>query len=322
MQITDYMRYIKPNFQIHENGYAFSHKSLEFLVKLLDKYTDNNVLELRRGHLYKVSDRCIIWIVEGLYKMFMYNDVPENVLIKIGNTMSNYTDYPLRLQYARMFQMTYELEQLASEAFLPKWLTNLNANDKSLWLDAMQEDLKLFIEKWKYLYDSMGEYRQCEINDLAEERHTKMTAAQTKRAEIEFALAEKFNKALEEDKKLKQLRDEMNKEILYKKTGYYADKQDSFEYMKKRICLRKKEVEQAVFEKYCNGIEVSQDDYVIDDTAFDNMKSSKAVLEEVMYDYKQWILPQPKINLPDIDNDKVIEQFRIEHSLKRMIDGN
>lgn len=46
--------------------------------------------------------------------------------------MSNYIDYLLRLQYAKMFQMTYELEQLASETFLPKWRTNLNVNDKSL----------------------------------------------------------------------------------------------------------------------------------------------------------------------------------------------
>ena len=80
MQITDYVRYIKPNFQIEENGYEFSQKSLGFLVDLLDKYTDNNVLELRRGHLDKVSDRCVVWIVEGLYKMFKYNGVPEDVL--------------------------------------------------------------------------------------------------------------------------------------------------------------------------------------------------------------------------------------------------
>lgn len=63
----------------------------------------------------------------------------------------------------------------------------------------------------------MVEYRQYEINDLAKESYTKLTDAQTKRAEIEFALAEKLNKALEEDKKVKQLRDEINKEVLYKK---------------------------------------------------------------------------------------------------------
>lgn len=317
MQITDYVRYIKPNFQIEENGYEFSQKSLGFLVDLLDKYTDNNVLELRRGHLDKVSDRCVVWIVEGLYKMFKYNGVPEDVLSQIGVVMSNYTDYPVRLRYGKMFQMTYDLEQMASMPFLPKWLTNLNGEDNCLWLDAMQEDLKLFIAKWRYIYDSMGECRQDEVNNLAEEGFTKMTANQILRAEIEFAIAEELNKALEEDEKLKQLNDEMNREIIYKKTGYYADKLDLFEYMKKRIRVRTEEVEQAVFEKYCNGIEMPPDDDIVDDTVFDNMKSSKTVLEEAIDDYHQWILPRPKMDLPDIDIDEIIAQFRMEQALKK-----
>lgn len=317
MQITDYVRYIKPNFQIEENGYEFSQKSLGFLVDLLDKYTDNNVLELRRGHLDKVSDRCVVWIVEGLYKMFKYNGVPEDVLSQIGVVMSNYTDYPVRLRYGKMFQMTYDLEQMASMPFLPKWLTNLNGEDNCLWLDAMQEDLKLFIAKWRYIYDSMGECRQDEVNNLAEEGFTKMTANQILRAEIEFAIAEELNKALEEDKKLKQLNDEMNREIIYKKTGYYADKLDLFGYMKKRIRVRTEEVEQAVFEKYCNGIEMPPDDDIVDDTVFDNMKSSKTVLEEAIDDYHQWILPRPKMDLPDIDIDEIIAQFRMEQALKK-----
>lgn len=317
MQITEYVKYIKPNFKIDENGYEFSNKSLVFLVDLLDKYTEDNVLELRRGHLDKVSDRCVVWIVEGLYRMFMYNDVPEDILNQIGIVMSNYTDYPVRLRYGKMFQMTYDLEQLASRPFLPKWMTNLNGEDNCLWLDAMQEDLKLFIAKWKYIYDSMGECRQCEVNDLAEEGYTKMTADHTKRAVIEFALAEELNKALEEDEKLKQLNDEMNKEIVYKKTGYYADKQDSFEYMKKRIRVRTEEVEQVVFEKYCNGIEVPPDDDIVDDTAFDNMKTSQTVLEEAIDDYHQWIVPRPKIHLPDINIEEIIAQFQMEQALKK-----
>lgn len=317
MQITEYVKYIKPNFRIDENGYEFSNKSLVFLVDLLDKYTDDNVLELRRGHLDKVSDRCVVWIVEGLYRMFMYNDVPEDILIQIGIAMSNFTNYPVRLRYGKMFQMTYDLEQLASRPFDPIWLTNLGADDNCLWLDAMQEDLRLFIAKWEYIYDSMGECRQCEVNDWAEEGYTKMTANQTKRAEIEFALAEELNKALEEDEKLKKLYDEMNKEIVYKKTGYYADKQDSYEYMKKRIRVRTEEVEQAVFKKYCDGIEVPPDDDIVDDTVFDNMKTSQNVLEEAINDYHQWIAPRPKVDPPDINIEEIIAQFQMEQALKK-----
>ncbi len=316
MQITDYMRYIKPNFKINANGYEFSSKSLMFLVELLDKYTDNNLLELRRGHLDKVSDRCVVWIVEGLYRMFLYNEVPEDVLNQIKSVMSNYTDYPVRLRYGKMFQMTYDLEQLASSSFLPRWLTNLDGDDNSLWLDAMQKDLKLFIEKWRYIYDSMGYYRKDEVINFAREACAKMPASYTKRAVIEFALAEKLNKALEEDKKLKQLKDEMNKEIVYKKTGYYADKQDSFEYMKKRINVRIREIEQVVFEKYCNGIDVPPADDIVDDTVFDAMKPSEIVLKEAIDDYHQLKMPRYKIDLPDIDIDEIIEQFKIEQALK------
>lgn len=315
MQITDYMKYIKPNFQMEENGYEFSCKSQTFLVDLLDKYTDNNVLELRRGHLYKVSDRCIVWSVEGLYKMFKYNGVPEDVLNQIGIVMSNYTDYPVRLRYSKMFQMTYDLEQLASSPFLPKWMTNLNGEDNCLWLDAMQEDLKLFIQKWRYIYEDMGECRQEEVNKLAEEGYAKMTQNQIKRAEIEFELAIELSNALEEDKKLKQLNDELNKEIVYKKTGYYADKQEAYEYMKKRIQVRTEEIEKAVFEKYCNGIEVPPDD--IGDIVFDDMKPAKDILKEAVDAYHESILPKIKIDLPDIDMNEVIAQFKMEQELKK-----
>lgn len=317
MQITDYARFIKPDFNSDENGYEFSYKSKGFLVDLLDKYTDDNVLELRRGHLDKVSDRCIVWIVEGLYRMFMYNGVPEESLNQIGTIMSNYTDYPVRLRYGKMSQMTYNLEQLASKPFLPKWLTNLDGNDNCIWLDAMQEDLRLFIAKWKYIYDSMGECRQCEVNDMAEDNYKKMTDDHTKRAEIEFALAEKLSKALEEDEKLKQLNDEMNKEVVYKKTGYYADKQESFEYMKKRIRERTEAVEQEVFDKYCEGVEVPPDVDIVDEDTFDNMQTPQAVLEEAIDDYHQWILPRPEIELPDIDIEEVIAQFKMEQALKK-----
>ena len=55
----------------------------------------------------------------------------------------------------------------------------------------------------------------------------------------------------------------------------------------------------------------------VDDTVFDNMKSSKTVLEEAIDDYHQWILPQPKMDLPDIDIDEIIAQSRMELALKK-----
>jgi len=71
-----------------------------------------------------------------------------------------------------------------------------------------------------------------------------------------------------------------NKEIIYKKTGYYADKQDAFEFMKKRIKKRRDEVEQDVFDKHCEGIIVPQYEDIVDDSKFDDMKSNDHRLEE------------------------------------------
>jgi len=316
MQITDYLKYIKPKFDSNENGYEFSEKSRIFLVDLLNQYTTENMLELRRGHMDKISDRCIVWIVEGLYKVFMYNGVPNDILNEICSIMSNWTNYSIRLRFGKLFQMTYDIEQLAGRAYWPKWKTYLGGNDNCIWLDAMQEDLKLFISKWDYIYYSMGEGRQIEVNDIAKENYQYMTPEHVRRAEIEFALAEKSNDAMRNDEKLQALHDELNKEIIYKKTGYYADKQDAFEYMKKRIKKRRDEVEQEVFDKHCEGIIVPQDEDIVDDSKFDDMKSSKETLEEAIKEYQEWIIPITKIELPDIDIDEVIAKYKMEQDLK------
>lgn len=317
LQIMDYMRYIKPNFSMDENGYEFSIKSKGFLMNLLDNYTNTNVLELRRGHWDKVSDRCIVWIVEGMYKVFLYNNIPEEDLNKIGIIMSNLTNYPVRLRFGKIFQMTYDLEYLAGMAYWPKWKTNLSGDDNCVWLDALKEDLKLFVAKWKYIYDSMGEIRQLEVNDIAEKNYVKMTAEQTLRAEIEFALAEPLGDAVRNDEKLKKLEDELNKEIVYKKTGYYVDKQDSLEYMRKRIIKRREEIEQEVFSKYCADIDVPSYEDITEDNDFDDMKLPDEILKDALEDYSESLIPFPKIELPDIDIDAVIEQFKIERNLKR-----
>lgn len=317
MQIMKYLKYVKPEFDIDANGYEFSDKSRGFLVDLLDKYTNKNILELRRGHLDKVSDRCIVWMVEGLYNMFKYNDVPEDILKQIGITMSNFTDYPVRLRYGKVFQLTYDLEQLANRSFWPKWKTYLGGNDNCVWLDAMQADLRLFIIKWKYIYDSMSEGRQLEVDSIAEYNYECRNPDNDIRAEIEFVLAEELNTAMKNDVTLKKLEDELNKEVIYKKTGCYVDKIDSFEYMKKRISKKREEIEKEVIEKHYNGISIPQDDDLVTETDFNNMKSSRSILEEAIEEYQQSLLPIPKLELPNIDIDQVIDQFKTEQMLKK-----
>ena len=282
MQLTEYTSYLKPKLNEENMGYQFSSKSKGFLVELLNQYTSENMLELRRGHWDKVSDRFIVWIVEGLYWTFKYLDVPQNVLEKIAVEMSNLTDYPVRARYGKVFQMTYDLEQLAGRAFWPRWKSHLLGNDNCIWLDSMIEDLKLFIDKWSYIYADMGEQRQEEVNEIAEINYYKRNPEYDIRAEMEFAFAEDINKAMAEDEKLKNLQKEMDKEIVHKKTGHYVDKQDGFEYMKKRIAKRMDEIEEAVYKEKCGDIDIPLEQDVCSDDDFDNMKSAEYTLKEAL----------------------------------------
>lgn len=316
LQLSEYVKYIKPKFDINENGYEFSIKSKEFLIELLDKFTEPNVLEMRRGHWDKVSDRYIIWIVEGMYRVFMYNNIPGEDLAQIGIIMSNLTDYPVRERYGKILRMTFELEQLAGRTYWPKWKTNLGGNENCVWLDAMAEDLKRFLDKWGLIYDNMGEIRQMEINDIAEKCSMDLTAEQELRAELEFAFAEQINEALSSDEKLQKKTEEMRKEIYDKKTGSYIKKQEDYEYLRKIIAKRRTEVEQGVWEKCCPGIEVPLEDDIVNEEDFSDMKSAEEVLLESIEDYKESLVPFPKVDLPDIDIDAVIEQFRVEHGLQ------
>lgn len=95
---------MKPEFNLQENGYEFSVKSKEFLVELLDRYMENNMLEMRRGNWANISDRFIVWIMNGIYSIFQNNNVLEDVLNEIRKIMSNIADYLARLRFGGYFR--------------------------------------------------------------------------------------------------------------------------------------------------------------------------------------------------------------------------
>lgn len=316
LQLSEYVKYIKPGFDINENGYEFSVKNKEFLIELLDKYTEPNMLELRRGHWNEVSDRYIVWIVEGMYKVFENNGIPGNDLAQIGIIMSNLTNYPVRKCYGKILKMTFDLEQLAGMTYWPKWKSGLGREENYVWLDAMAEDFKHFLDKWRFIYNNMGEIRQMEINDIAERCAADLTADQVLRAEVEFAFAEQINEAVNSDEKLQKKMEELRKEIYEKKTGSYIKRQEDYEYLRKIVFKRRIEVEQEVFEKCCPGIEVPPEEEIVGEEDFSNMKPAEEILLESIDDYKESLVPFPKVDLPDIDIDAVIDQFRVEHGIQ------
>lgn len=180
----------------------------------------------------------------------------------------------------------------------------------------MAEDLKRFLDKWGFIYDNMGEIRQMEIDDIAEKCAADLTAEQVLRAEEEFAFAERINEALNSDEKLQKKMEEMKKEIYDKKTGAYIKRQEDYEYLRKIVYKRRTEVEREVLEKCCPDIEVLPDEEIVREEDFSDMKSAEEVLLESIEDYKESLVPFPKVDLPDIDIDAVFERFRVEHGLQ------
>lgn len=133
------------------------------------------------------------------------------------------------------------------------------------------------------------------------------------RSELEFYLVEELNKVMKNDKQLNVLQGELDKEVIYKKIGSYVDKQESYEPMKKRIVKRQEQIKRDVYSKYFPGLEILADIDYVSDSDFDKMKSSEAVLKEAFDDYWDSLLSIPKIELPDIDINAAIEQFKLRN---------
>lgn len=323
LTISEYERFIKPGFDATANGYEFSVKDMAFLKELLYLYTSNSMLELRRGHMENVPDRFIVWIFEGMYKVFLNNGIPDNDINEIGVCMSNRTDYPARKRFCEVADFGYRLEELASSVFKPRWMTNLTGNDNYVWLDAFQKDAKSFFAKWSYIYDSMGEDRQEEVNSLGEENYDRMTDDDTFRAKVEWALSKELSDAIENDTNLKDLNKKRD-DAINSKTGFDTERVDYIASISQRISKRYVEVEQEAFRKYLGDTEVPEESEIKRDSDFDNLMESEELLKRAIEDYKQSTVPVffPLEDLPDIDFDELRKEMKMRQQLKKIDDSD
>ncbi|MBN1035094.1 hypothetical protein DWC20_05955 [Clostridium botulinum] len=312
LTISEYERFLKPGFDTTANGYEFSVKDMAFLKELLHSYTSNSMLELRRGHMENVPDRFVVWIVEGMYKVFLNNDIPDKDINKIVICMSNRTDYPVRKRFCDIADFGYCLEELASNVFKPRWMTNLTGNDNCVWLDAFKKDAKAFFEKWSYIYDSMGEERQEEVNNIGEENYYRMTDNDIFRAEVEWALSKELSDAIRNDTILKDLNKKRD-DAINSKTGFDTERVDYIANISQRISKRRVKVEQETFRKYLGDIDVPEESEIKRDSDFDDLMESEELLKQAIEDYKQSTVPVsfPLEDLPDINFDELRKEMKM-----------
>jgi len=232
--IETYVYLLQPQKGTGETTYYFSEKSLDFLVELLNRYTDDNMLELRRGHLENVSDGFMVWLYEGFSRVFIYRNVSDKDLSEIESILAVTTDYPQRNKRSEAIGLASTIEELVNISFRPKLRTNLGRNDNVYWLEAMKAELLLFIDKWSRIYSDMGDIRQEEINALAEEDSKNADINQEVFACLQFEYAEEIRVANENDSRLKELQEELKK-LEEKKAGDCLQKQKDFQYLQERI---------------------------------------------------------------------------------------
>lgn len=318
LTIRKYEKFLKPGFDITSNGYSFNVKDMEFLKELLNSFTEKQMLELRRGHMENVPDRFLVWIVEGMYKVFLNNNVPNEDINKIAMCMSNMTNYPVRKRFCDISDVGYELEKLASNVFKSKWMTNLNGNDNCIWLDAFNKDARAFLNKWAYIYNNMSEVRCEEVNNLAEEDYYRMTDENTFRAELDWHFAGELSNATDNDKILKDLIKKRD-DAINSKTGFDTERFNYIENMSQRISQRLCIVEEDILKKHLGDVELPKELEIKNDSKFDNLMDSEEVLKQAIEDYKESRVSMkfPLEDIPDIDFDELRKEIQMYKQLKK-----
>lgn len=89
----------KKEFLKQNGNFSFSEEGANFVKQLLREFTGKLDL-MRRGTFAEVDDRIIIWVFEGVMRLFRNNNVSETDLRVIANKMYNRIDYPIRKKRA------------------------------------------------------------------------------------------------------------------------------------------------------------------------------------------------------------------------------
>lgn len=192
---------------LKRNGnFAFSKEDSKFVKKLLSEFTGKLDL-MRRGTFAEVGDGIIIWVFEGVMRLFRNNNVSENDLRLVANKMYNRIDYPIRKKHAIILEMQNRLHEMIDRVFEPNFISYLTRMDNYIWLSGIEKDFTFFMLEWLEIRGKMSEIRECE---LLEANHRDFTEDEIEEANIQFFVAEDFNAALRNDSEYNKLKKEYN----------------------------------------------------------------------------------------------------------------
>lgn len=192
---------------LKRNGnFVFNEDDSKFVKELLAEFTGKLDL-MRRGIFAEVDDRFIIWVFEGVMRLFRNNNVSETDLQLVANKMYNRIDYPIRKKRAIMLKMQDRLHEVIDRVFEPKFVNYLTRMDNYIWLSGIEKDFSVFMSEWLKIREQMSEIRECEVWEAA---HQSYTEDEIEEAKIQFLVAEDFNLALKNDSEYNKLEKEYN----------------------------------------------------------------------------------------------------------------
>lgn len=184
--------------------YMFLKEDKEFIIEMLMQFT-KKMEPLRRADFLNADDEFVVWLSEGILRLFKHNEVSEEKLREFSCAINKRVDYPLRKQRAIIKKMREKLENLVDLIFQPRLVNYMTESDNYIWLLSMAKDYWSFILKWNDIYKRMSEIRQDELNKIAEREANEMSSEEIEAAEIEWFLGPSILRNLRNNKEYRKL---------------------------------------------------------------------------------------------------------------------
>ncbi|WP_307992512.1 hypothetical protein [uncultured Clostridium sp.] len=241
--------------------YKFLEEDKEFIIEMLMEFKAK-MIPLRTANYREADDEFVVWLSEGLIKLFKHNNVPDDKLNEFSYAINNRVHYPLRKRRAIIKRMREKMDRLIDLIFEPRLVNYMTGMDNYIWLLSMEEDYADFISKWIDIYKKMSEIRQDELNDMAEQEAKEMTCEEIEEAEIEFFIAPQFLRKLKEDTEYKKLVKEKNDILgivtedisnyeMLPKLNYLQDRKSERNKKKPRIVFTNKKRYEEIVNRIC-----------------------------------------------------------------------
>lgn len=189
--------------------YMFLEEDKEFIIEMLMQFT-GKMDPLRRADYQNADDEFVVWLSEGIIRLFKHNEVEDDKLNEFLQAINNRVNYPIRKQLAIIKKMRGKLENLVDLIFKPRLVSNMTKMDNYMWLLSMEQDYADFILKWNDIYNKMSEIRQDELNEMVEKEASEMSPEEIEEAEIDWFISGNFLRQLNENEEYRKLTREID----------------------------------------------------------------------------------------------------------------